>query len=107
MVLPQKTLKHLRLLMEITKLKKIAIFGAGGFGKEVACIINKINEIKQTWELIGFFVNTLALRTQIDEEAPFTDLLQKVKATTLEAYEHQEVPFEKVVEEVVKELVLP
>lgn len=41
--------------METTKLKPIAIFGAGGFGKEVACIINKINEVNPTWELIGFF----------------------------------------------------
>ena len=41
--------------MEKIKLKQIAIFGAGGFGKEVACVINKINEIKPTWEFIGFF----------------------------------------------------
>ena len=36
-------------------MKKIAIFGAGGFGKEVACLINRINEQEPTWELIGFF----------------------------------------------------
>lgn len=36
-------------------MKPIAIYGAGGFGKEVACMINKINEIKPTWNLIGFF----------------------------------------------------
>ena len=36
-------------------MKNIAIIGAGGFGKEVACIINKINELKPTWEFIGFF----------------------------------------------------
>jgi len=36
-------------------LAEIAIYGAGGFGREVACIINKINEIKPTWKLIGFF----------------------------------------------------
>jgi amino acid adenylation domain-containing protein len=54
-------------------------------------------------KLIGFFVNTLALRTEIDAEETFIDLLQKVRATTLEAYEHQEVPFEKVVNAVVKE----
>ncbi|WP_413668446.1 amino acid adenylation domain-containing protein [Mucilaginibacter sp. Mucisp86] len=53
--------------------------------------------------LIGFFVNTLALRNQIKSDEPFTQLLTQVKQTTLEAYEHQEVPFEKVVETVVKE----
>lgn len=36
-------------------MKKIAIFGAGGFGKEVACLIKRINEQQPTWELIGFF----------------------------------------------------
>ncbi|MFC0514086.1 amino acid adenylation domain-containing protein [Mucilaginibacter angelicae] len=53
--------------------------------------------------LIGFFVNTLALRNQVKSDEPFTKLLAQVKQTTLEAYEHQEVPFEKVVEAVVKE----
>ena len=36
-------------------MKDIAIFGAGGFGKEVACLINKINEKEPTWNLVGFF----------------------------------------------------
>lgn len=36
-------------------MKKIAIYGAGGFGKEVACILNLINEKQPTWELVGFF----------------------------------------------------
>ncbi len=53
--------------------------------------------------LIGFFVNTLALRSHIDHALPFTELLSQVKTTTLEAFENQEVPFEKVVEAVVKE----
>lgn len=39
----------------MAELKKIAIYGAGGFGREVACTINKINEIEPTWNLIGFF----------------------------------------------------
>jgi amino acid adenylation domain-containing protein len=53
--------------------------------------------------LIGFFANTLALRDQVRGDMTFSTLLQDVKATTLEAYSHQEVPFEKVVEAVVKE----
>jgi amino acid adenylation domain-containing protein len=53
--------------------------------------------------LIGFFLNTLALRSELKDEQSFTDLLQEVKATTLEAYEHQDVPLEKVVEAVVKQ----
>lgn len=36
-------------------MKDIALFGAGGFGREVACLINLINEVTPTWNLIGFF----------------------------------------------------
>src|SRR3954454_6708463 len=53
--------------------------------------------------LIGFFLNTLALRTNINSESSFADFLSEVKTSTMEAYKHQEVPFEKVVEGVVKE----
>ncbi|UCM94175.1 MAG: amino acid adenylation domain-containing protein [Candidatus Megaira endosymbiont of Mesostigma viride] len=48
--------------------------------------------------LIGFFVNTLALRTKIDPQESFRGLLRRVKEWTLEAYEHQDVPFEQVVD---------
>jgi amino acid adenylation domain-containing protein/FkbH-like protein len=53
--------------------------------------------------LIGFFVNTLALRNELKSDISFIELLEQVRLTTLEAYEHQEVPFEKIVEVVVKE----
>lgn len=36
-------------------MKDIAIYGAGGFGREVACLISRINGTSQTWNLIGFF----------------------------------------------------
>ena len=36
-------------------MKKIAINGAGSFGKEVACILNLINTKAPEWELVGFF----------------------------------------------------
>ncbi|RKH59280.1 non-ribosomal peptide synthetase, partial [Corallococcus interemptor] len=48
--------------------------------------------------LIGFFVNTLVLRAHVRPEESFRQLLSQVKATTLAAYEHQHVPFEKLVE---------
>ncbi|WP_212004502.1 non-ribosomal peptide synthase/polyketide synthase [Chitinophaga sp. HK235] len=52
--------------------------------------------------LAGFFINTLALRSQPDGALPFDTYLQQVKTTLLEAYEHQELPFERIVDAVVK-----
>lgn len=36
-------------------MKNIAIYGAGGFGREIACLIKQINELKPLWNMIGFF----------------------------------------------------
>jgi hypothetical protein len=74
-------------------------------GQQDICVGSPIaNRTQQEVEgLIGFFVNTLALRSEVNGETSFTELLQQVKLTTMEAYEHQEVPFEKMVEVVVKE----
>ncbi|MCP2012795.1 non-ribosomal peptide synthetase, partial [Duganella violaceipulchra] len=49
-------------------------------------------------QLIGFFVNTLALRVRLDNNPSVADLLAAVKADLLAAYEHQDLPFEQVVE---------
>ncbi len=51
-------------------------------------------------ELIGFFVNTLALRTQVGGNPRFSELLERVRKATLDAYTHQEAPFDRVVEAV-------
>ncbi|GLZ40296.1 non-ribosomal peptide synthetase [Actinokineospora sp. NBRC 105648] len=47
--------------------------------------------------LIGFFVNTVVVRSRVDETLPFADLLARVRATVLAAFDHAGAPFEQVV----------
>jgi amino acid adenylation domain-containing protein len=91
------------LYMTLLSIFKVLLYRYSG--QEDICVGTAVanRDREEIGKLIGFFVNTLALRTNLNGEDAFTELLSKVKQTTLEAYSQQDVPFEKVVEAVVKE----
>jgi acyl-CoA synthetase (AMP-forming)/AMP-acid ligase II len=63
-------------------------------GSPVACRTHA-----DTQDMIGMFVNMLPFRVEVSNDASYADLLGKVKACTLEAYEHQEYPFDELVQQ--------
>ena len=64
----------------MTELKNIAIYGAGGFGREVACLINKINAVEPSWNLIGFFDDGVEKGTAISHFGPILGGMQELNA---------------------------
>ena len=64
----------------------------------IASPISGRNQLEHE-ELLGFFVNTLLLRTRVNGDSKFRELLKRVREITLGAYEHQDLPFEKLVDE--------
>ena len=64
----------------MAELKNIAIYGAGGFGREVACTINKINEKEPTWNLVGFFDDGVEKGKQISHFGPVLGGIDELNA---------------------------
>ena len=67
-------------------------------GRDSDCGAKPMSKLKN---MIGLFVNTLVFRTDFTSNLSFRDLIRRVRSFALEAYMHQDVPFEKLVEELV------
>jgi non-ribosomal peptide synthetase component F len=59
--------------------------------------------LRELDEMIGFFINTVVMRTQVQGSLRFKELLQRTRQTTLNALQNQDIPFEMIVDSVVKE----
>ncbi|MBK8551804.1 MAG: amino acid adenylation domain-containing protein [Ignavibacteria bacterium] len=60
-------------------------------------------QLQETEDMIGFFINTIALRSEVKDSIYFDEFLKLLREDTLQAFAHQDVPFEKVVDAVVKD----
>lgn len=68
-------------------------------GEDIAVGSPIANRNRSEWEkIIGFFVNSLVMRNNLAEAACFASYVEEVQATSLAAYDHQDVPFDRVVE---------
>jgi len=59
---------------------------------------SRIKAARPLLGIVGFFINTLPIRSLFNQQRSFRELLQQIKATCLEAYDHHELPFEQMVE---------
>ena len=88
------------LFMTLLAAFKVLLYRYSG-QEDISVGVPVANRDRQEIEsLIGFFVNTVILRSDLGDNPVFKSLLARVKDTTLEAYEHQDTPFEKVVDAV-------
>ncbi|HEX6715490.1 MAG TPA: condensation domain-containing protein [Pyrinomonadaceae bacterium] len=69
-------------------------------GKEDIGVVSIVanRDLPQTETMVGCFANLLILRTQLSENPTFSELLQSVRKVTLDAYAHQDLPFDKLLD---------
>ncbi|MFD5753100.1 amino acid adenylation domain-containing protein [Streptomyces sp. NPDC127033] len=86
------------LFMVLTAVTQLLLARYSGRADIAIGTVTSGRDREETENLIGFFVNTLVLRTRVDESRSFRDLLASVRDTTLEAFAHQDVPFDRLVD---------
>lgn len=88
------------LFMSLLAIYKLLLYRYSGEADIVVGTPVDLRQTRDQRQLIGFFLNTLALRTRLQPGWDFAALLQAVRTSTLAAFQHQELPFEQVVESV-------
>ena len=91
--------KGASLFMTLTALVKVLLYRYTGQEDIITGVPVAGRQHKDLDGQVGFYVNTLALRDTICGDDGFADVLDKVKATATEAYDHQVYPFDRLVEE--------
>jgi non-ribosomal peptide synthetase component F len=88
--------------MYMTMLAAFQLLLARHSGEEDICVGTPIanREHPQTADLIGFFVNTWVMRGRVDPTADFGSFLADTRRIALDAFQHQDLPFDRVVEAV-------
>jgi amino acid adenylation domain-containing protein len=86
------------LFMTLLAALKVLLFRYAGQSDVVVATAFANRALPQFESMMGFFVNTLLLRTDLSGDPVFTDVLSRVRQTSLDAYDHRNVPFEKLVE---------
>lgn len=91
-----------RVTLYMTLLSSYFVFLYSYSGQEDICVGSPFDERRnpQLEPLIGMFINTLVLRTQVHKQTTFKQLLGEVRRVVLQAIDHQDLPFDKVVEAV-------
>ncbi|MEU0878093.1 amino acid adenylation domain-containing protein [Lentzea sp. NPDC005914] len=87
------------LFMTLTALVKVIMARYSGQRDIAVGTVNSGRDRAELDGVAGFFVNTLVLRTWLDPEQSFTTYLDQVRDTALEAFAHDDVPFDQLVEE--------
>ncbi|GAA2931358.1 amino acid adenylation domain-containing protein [Streptomyces enissocaesilis] len=91
------------LFMTLTAATQLLLSRWTGQDDVIVGTVTSGRERAELENIVGFFINTLALRTRIDESVTVAGLLADVRETVLEAFEHADVPFDRVVEAVAPE----
>ena len=86
------------LFMTLLAAFKALLFGLSGQEDIIVGASTANRSRAETEKLIGFFINTVALRTDLGGDPTFRELLGRVRKVTLEAFAHQALPFKKLVE---------